>query len=239
VWSKFAATHKAVETRQKLGEEKFIIVRGGAADGDDDMAQICDAEGEFAMNFWTIEAFAAFQSSGDEGAGSDAPYVREVDLQLVADPGKVRVHRYWFDMMRHEDDVEAESVGCGKDGAFVKFAESDVRIEGGRVVDICGPVEGTPKGNWSLMNESIKRPGLPTRLPGLGGGLDHCRIAPNASRGGWKERIRSPGTSEWACLNWEREMASATTLSSPEMWETLRSMSCWIRMSTDDLRMTL
>ena len=42
---------------------------------------------------------------------------------------EVGVNRVWLDMVAHEDDIEAEGVFCGIDGAVVEFTEGYVGVE--------------------------------------------------------------------------------------------------------------
>jgi hypothetical protein len=61
----------------------------------------------------------------------------EVSFKLVADAREVGINGVWLDMVGHEDDIEAEGVFCGIDGAVVEFAEGYVGVECRGVVVIC------------------------------------------------------------------------------------------------------
>ena len=105
----------------------------------------------------------------------------EVSLKLVADAREVGVDRVWLDMVAHENDIEAEGVFSGIDGAVVEFAEGDVGVQCRGVVVICRFVKYTPECNRPFMDESVDCPSFPGGLPGVFGQGDHFFAAPNAS----------------------------------------------------------
>lgn len=71
---------------------------------------------QFLVNRLTPPTFTTFQSTRNKVGTSALANLREKWFELVADTREVGVDGPRFDVVAHEDCVEAQSVGCGFDG---------------------------------------------------------------------------------------------------------------------------